>query len=350
MSEQPQGPGWWLASDGRYYPPQPSAPSPAQPPAGQPPQGQPQQPYGQQPQQPPYGQQSPQPPYGQQSPQPPYGQQQPYGQQPYGQGAPPYGTPQQPYGQQPPQYGQPAQPYAGGGYAPRPLAPPPSGGGGAKVLVIVLLVVVLVVAVPAVGLWWFFHRVGDKVTELAGAGNCTLIDNRVAGDALGEPIELLKGSGLGGLVSGIIDSRVLPKAPDCWGTTTATGKTSGGVLVRIAVQEGNAAATFTEEVRKAKGVVVSQQTSDGTSTTVESNAYYGKAISGFGDEAFCTELGLTGTTGVLVRSGDKLVYASVGIDTSKFESPSPTADPGSLLNDGGAGCERAQKLARAALG
>lgn len=22
MSEQPQGPGWWLASDGRYYPPE----------------------------------------------------------------------------------------------------------------------------------------------------------------------------------------------------------------------------------------------------------------------------------------------------------------------------------------
>ncbi len=30
MSEQPQGPGWWLASDGRYYPPQ-AAGTPAQP-------------------------------------------------------------------------------------------------------------------------------------------------------------------------------------------------------------------------------------------------------------------------------------------------------------------------------
>lgn len=28
MSQQPQGPGWWLASDGRWYPPQPPQPGP----------------------------------------------------------------------------------------------------------------------------------------------------------------------------------------------------------------------------------------------------------------------------------------------------------------------------------
>jgi len=29
---EPQGPGWWLASDGRYYPPQPQGQYPAAPP------------------------------------------------------------------------------------------------------------------------------------------------------------------------------------------------------------------------------------------------------------------------------------------------------------------------------
>lgn len=29
MSDTPQGPGWWLASDGKWYPPQPTAPPPA---------------------------------------------------------------------------------------------------------------------------------------------------------------------------------------------------------------------------------------------------------------------------------------------------------------------------------
>ena len=57
MSQQPQGPGWWQATDGRWYPPQP--------------QQQPQQPQQQQPQQ-----QQPGPPYYG-PPQQWYGQQQP---------------------------------------------------------------------------------------------------------------------------------------------------------------------------------------------------------------------------------------------------------------------------------
>ena len=32
MSDVPEGPGWWLASDGRYYPPQPDQPLPPPPP------------------------------------------------------------------------------------------------------------------------------------------------------------------------------------------------------------------------------------------------------------------------------------------------------------------------------
>ncbi len=33
MSDQGQGPGWWQASDGKWYPPQPEAPPPTPPPA-----------------------------------------------------------------------------------------------------------------------------------------------------------------------------------------------------------------------------------------------------------------------------------------------------------------------------
>ena len=55
MSQQPQGPGWWRASDGRWYPPQPPQPGPPYP--AQPPQpGQlfmPHQQYGPPPQPPP---------------------------------------------------------------------------------------------------------------------------------------------------------------------------------------------------------------------------------------------------------------------------------------------------------
>lgn len=41
MSDVPQGPGWWQASDGRWYPPEqmPSTLAPLPPPAGPPPTG-----------------------------------------------------------------------------------------------------------------------------------------------------------------------------------------------------------------------------------------------------------------------------------------------------------------------
>jgi len=350
MSEQPQGPGWWLASDGRYYPPQqpPVQTPPPQPPqSGHPPSQQP----GQPPQQPGYppprqpGYPPAQPGY---PPQPGHGGPQPgWGQQPG------YGAPQPGWGQQP-GYGAPQPGYGRPGAPAQPVQPfvvgPPTRG-SSKALIIIAIVLVVVVGLPAFGAWYFFHTVSKKVTEFAGVGECTLVSDRAAGDGLGAPISLHRGTGLGGLVRVVIDARVLPKAPDCWGSTKATGTTGGGVLVRVAVtQGGDATATFAEEVRRAKGVVVSRSSgSDGTSTSVQTLPYYGQAVSGLGDEAFCTTLDLTGAVGVLVRRGDKLVYAAVGIDVATFSSPDPTASAGALL-DAGAGCTRAQKLARAVLG
>jgi hypothetical protein len=337
MSEQPQGPGWWLASDGRYYPPQQAPQAPQAPPNPQ----APQQPgYGQAPQQQPYGQQ---PGYGQ--PQQPYGQQPGYGQQPQQPQQPGYGQPQQPYGQQPGQ-GQPHQPYGQAPYGqPQQYAVAPVKSSSSKVLIIVGIVVVLVVAVPSIAAWYFFNAVGNKAKDIVGGGDCSLVSNEAAGKALGQTISLQKGTGLGGLVSGIIDSRVLPKAPDCWGTTDSAGGSSG-VLVRIAVQKGgDASGTFQNEVKQAKGVVVKKE----GDITVESSSYYGKAVQGLGDEAFCTTLALTGTVGVLVRKGDELVYASVGADLAGLASPDPSADPSDLLNNDDA-CGKAQKLAKVVLG
>jgi hypothetical protein len=296
VSEQPQGPGWWLASDGRYYPPQAR---PGVTPPGQP-----------------------------------------------GYGPPGYGPPA--YG--PPAYGPPPQPgYGQPGYGvPQPVVPAPRrSGGGRTVLIVVLAVVLVVVVVPAVGAWYFLHWASGKAADVAGAGQCTLVSDSAAEKGLGEPVSLQKGSGLGGLVSGIIDARVLPEAPSCWGTTSGTGTTSGGVLVRIAVRRGNAQATFAAEVKKAKGQVVAD---NGNGTTVETAPYYGQAVTGLGDEAFCTTLAVTGTVGVLVRQGDTLVYSAVGLDPKTFATPIPTASGSSVtLPDAGKGCERAQKLARVVL-
>jgi len=273
MSEQPQGPGWWLASDGRYYPPQ------------------------QQPGYPP-----PQPQYPPQQPTYP---------------------PQQP--------GYPAQPYR----APAPQ--PARRGGGCLKTALVVFVVLIVVFV--VGGYFAVRWLGEKGGDLVGVGDCTITTNAVVTKALETPVTLQKGSGLGGVVSGIIDSRVLPKATSCYGVSSGS---DANLLVRIASTTTPGAKTqFAGEVKNSKGVVVSRSTDgQGGSTQVETDPYYGGPVSGLGDEAFCTTLNGTGAIGVLVRKGDRLVYASVGGTTQASGIP---------LVDQKTGCARAQKLARAVL-
>ncbi|MFN8050484.1 MAG: neutral zinc metallopeptidase [Acidimicrobiales bacterium] len=103
MASSPEGPGWWQASDGQWYPPESHPgyqPPAAAPPAYQQPQA-PQQPQPQAPQQPPA-----------------YGQ------------APAYG--------QPPAYGQ--QP----GFGAPPVPPTPAKSGNGKALLVVAIIVVLV--------------------------------------------------------------------------------------------------------------------------------------------------------------------------------------------------------------
>ena len=127
MSDTSQGPGWWQASDGKWYPPETApgylasgAADPAQPGFAQPDSTT----QATQPGTPAYGQQ---PAYGQPDPaQAQYGQPPGYGQTP-GFGQPPgYGQPPR-YGQQPP-YG--AQPYGAPGPYGQPGGYPQPGGYG----------------------------------------------------------------------------------------------------------------------------------------------------------------------------------------------------------------------------
>jgi hypothetical protein len=220
---------------------------------------------------------------------------------------------------------------------------PQNRGGGCGKAVIIVLAVLLVLGIAlSAGAYYVFHWVGKKTSDVVGAGPCQLTSDAVASKGLGTPVTLQKGTGLGGLVSGIIDSRVLADAPSCWGSASVAGSADAGLIVRIAlVQGGDTTARFQAEVKQAKGVVVSSSSDgQGGTTTVETGSYYGKAVKGFGDEAFCTTLGGTGTVGVLVRQGDKLLYASVGGTTD------PSAGP---LVDEDTGCARAQKLAKAVL-
>jgi hypothetical protein len=142
-SESPQGPGWWQASDGRWYPPadgQPSGAPPAtssQPPAAPPS-------YGQSPGAPP-------PPYGRPpGPPPPYGQ-------PPGAAPPGYGRPPGP----PPGYGPPP------GFGPPPYGPPPSSGLSttAKVLIGIAIAIVVLGLGSCVAAVVLVGAVADEATE-----------------------------------------------------------------------------------------------------------------------------------------------------------------------------------------
>jgi hypothetical protein len=135
MSQQPQGPGWWQASDGRWYPPQPG------------PSFTPQQQYPQQ----------------QHHPEQQYGPQQ-YGPQQY---------PQQQYGQQPP--------------------PAPRTRNRGCVIAVVVTVVVLLAGIGVVG--YFVYRAVTAVTEVAGGvgsfGEAQCPTEQDVSSIVGSPVNLV---------------------------------------------------------------------------------------------------------------------------------------------------------------
>jgi hypothetical protein len=308
VSETPPGPGWWLASDGRYYPPQ-SVPGAPQVPGAQ--------------QSVPGVQQSV-----------PGVQQSVPGGQP--QNSASWGpSPQGQYPQQ--RYPQPV-PYHPG------AKPRRSGGRGC--LVTVLVVIVLVVGLGMVGRWamgrassWF----GAKTENLVGGTGCPFAtDAEVSALVGGGPVKLVKAGSLTSIVSNLVDSRVIPEAPSCWGLSDDSPESvSKGRLMRIASETRfDAAKAFGDEVAKAKG--------DGP--TAVGNSYYNRAVKGLGDEAFCTSASTSGpgSAGVLVRRGDRLVYVSLTPDLS-LGAPGIGTPGRTTLSSDGPSCELAQKVARVVL-
>jgi hypothetical protein len=224
--------------------------------------------------------------------------------------------------------------------------------GGSKIAIIVMVVVVVVVVLPAVGIWLFTRFLTHKAEEFVGAGPCTLVSDATASKGLGRPISLNSGTGLGGVVSRLIDDRVLSKAPSCYGSFTSPDGATGGGLVRVAVYTGSdAGARFRNEVTQAKGVTVASSSSAGGSSSVDTLPYYGKPMPGVGDEAFCTDLGISGSVGVLARKGDRLVYGSVTVKfgaATDLPTPTSTASPVELP-DLAASCRQAATFTKAVL-
>lgn len=213
------------------------------------------------------------------------------------------GSQQQPpggWGAPPPQGGWapggPGVPGGAPGGAPVGWAPAPatSGGNGClKGCLIVgaiglVLVIILGIAVTVLGLR-FAQDLGVNLST-GTLTECSFVSSADVTDALGSDATVMPLSGLVDATIGqLLDKRVIPNAEDCWiaGDTTATG--------RVARQAGgDASGAFSS----AKAAAVA-------------GGYFAGDVSGIGDEAFCTGMSEAASFGLLVRSGDTLVYVSL---------------------------------------
>lgn len=190
MSDTPQGPGWWIASDGKWYPPQDDPGVPAQPP----------------------------PPSAGQQPAP----------GPPGPVVPtaPMVTP----------------------------APPPANKGLSRGCLISIIVVAVVLVLGVGGCFVAVGVVGKKASDsLEDAFTekpCTIITSKQASDVLGSDYEAVQVKGVNTIMNIALDTRVLPDADACW--VRLSDDTEDGYTIRVA-QQGGGSSKFAKELENAKG-------------------------------------------------------------------------------------------------
>ncbi len=232
-------------------------------------------------------------------------------QPPGGWGAPPQQQPPGGWGappQQAPSWA-PGGPGAPGGppvgWAPAPASS--SGNGCLKGCLIAGAILVVLGIIAVAGLVFLGGQLAGDILEPDGSLKaCPLISNEHLSDALDTEVQALPLVGIWDTVMGsFLDKRALPDAEDCWiayGTDTSTSATTDSATGRLARSTGgDASGAFRQEKEKANR-----------------DGYFAGDVSGLGDEAFCTGVSEIGWTGVLARSGDRLVYVSLitsGTDT-----------------------------------
>jgi hypothetical protein len=211
----------------------------------------------------------------------------------------------------------------------------------------VILALVVVSSFLTLGLFDFLGRGGffggsGDGGQPGGMADCPFLSDGEAREVLGGNADAILLEGLAEAMVFVIDTRALPNDRDCWITDGQRA-----YIARVAVhQGGDAGQVFQSERQDAQPVVVDQ--GGGLSTTTE--GYYGGAVEGLGDEAFCTGLSAAIMGGVLVRQGDRVVYATVGssgegVSPGDFQAP---PEPDNAPVSPGL-CTLAQELARKVL-
>ena len=243
--------------------------------------------------------------------------------------------------------GPPSQPGAPGGWGQTPPGgppgqwnPAPAAASSGCLKAFLILIVVAAIGLGVIGLALVF--VGGRFVDQLGVGEeneCAFLSREEARAVLGGDAEVLELTGLTEATLGmVLDTRVLGDAEDCWITSDASE-----AVGRVALYRGSdAAARFQTERENAEP----RSEDRGGGISVETEGYFGGAVSGLGDEAFCTGVSPAIQAGVVARRGDTIVYASLSaIDgtTTDYE----TTPEGVVISP--ATCTRAQELARAML-
>jgi hypothetical protein len=224
------------------------------------------------------------------------------------------------------------------GASPPTAEPPKQGMSGCAKAAIIVGAIVLVIGAALVGLAIFgVMRFAGNVEEALDESPCPFITNAEASEAIESPVEAVSGDSALAAVLGIIrDTRLLAEAPNCF-----ISNEDSTTQVWISVHDGNdAARVFADEADVAEGQILSEESTDSGTITVESEPFRGDDVPGLGSEAFCVEVGPTVSGGVLARSEARVVFVSV---LALAENQGADVLDGTL-------CDRATPVAAALLG
>jgi hypothetical protein len=196
-----------------------------------------------------------------------------------------------------------------GGSAPPPVKPAGTPGCLKVAIILFAILGIGLVALVAFGGALIYGITGNLGGDSnGGAGidaECPFLSDADARTLFGGSADAIELSGLTDATIGlVIDKRVLSTAPDCWVTDG-----DKAYIARVARYQGNDAASVFALERQAAEPTSEDQ---GGGITVTTDGYNAGEVAGLGDEAFCTGVLPTGMAGVLVRQGDRVVYASVG--------------------------------------
>jgi hypothetical protein len=178
------------------------------------------------------------------------------------------------------------------------------------IILVVLLTVLAIVFVIVAGTFVNGLLGGPAGDSAGGTGDtCAFLSDADARTLFGGEADALPLTGIYQASIGlVIDTRVLPDAPDCW----VTEGTKAYIARLVRYEGGDAAAVFAKERQDAAPTSEPQ----GSGVTLENEGYFAGEVSGLGDEAFCTGISPAGMAGVLVRQGNRVVYVSVGAATA----------------------------------